>query len=205
MSDELMGENLGRPLRQGVTPSFSLDSELHWYPMRVTYNRELRVKETLDALNIQNFLPVRQLVVERSGHRRLEMVPVIHNLLFIRSTRERITELKMTNADCSPLRYMMTRPRTADERPQIIQVPDRQMENFIRVASAPQERVLFLDYADVAHKVGRRVMVCEGDFAGVEGVVKRVKKNRHVVVELDGVTAVAIAFVPSAFLKFIDD
>ena len=73
------------------------------------------------------------------------------------------------------------------------------------LAPADADRLMFLDYAAVSEKVGRRVIITDGDFAGVEGVVKRIKKNRHVVVELDGLTAVAIAFVPPAFLRFIDE
>ena len=43
----------------------------------------------------------------------------------------------------------------------------------------------------------------EGAFAGVEGVIKRIKRNKHVVVQIEGVTAVAITFVPSSYLSII--
>ena len=45
----------------------------------------------------------------------------------------------------------------------------------------------------------------EGDFAGVEGTIKRVKKNKCVVVQIENVAAVAIAFLPAAFLLPLDD
>lgn len=179
-------------------------NELHWFPMRVTYNRELKVKASLDQLNIKTFLPIKTKLVERNGHRHFEQVPAIHNLLFVHSTRDTLTGLKMTEDDFSPLRYMMTRPLDPSIRPQIIHIPEREMENFIRVASITDDRVMFLDYSDVAHKVGRRVIITEGDFAGIEGTVKRVKKNRHVVIQLEGVAAVALAYVPSSHLKFLE-
>lgn len=175
-----------------------------WYPMRVTYNRELKVKTSLDQQGIETFLPVRNKLVERSGHRRFELVPAIHNLLFVHSSRERLTELKMTDEDFSPLRYMMSRPLDPTIRPEVLHIPNREMENFIRVASLTDDRVIFLDYAVVANKVGRRVIITDGDFAGIEGTVKRIQKNRHVVIQLEGVAAVALAFVPPAHLKFLE-
>ena len=194
-------------LAKRVSPSYAQSDEgvVRWYPMRVTYNRELRVNDCLKLLDIETFLPTRQQLVERGGKRRYEEVPLVHNLLFVHSSRQVITGLKMTRPEFNPLRYIMTRPLNPNESPRVMNVPDRQMENFIRVASADADRLMFLDYAAVSEKVGRRVIITDGDFAGVEGVVKRIKKNRHVVVELDGLTAVAIAFVPPAFLRFIDE
>jgi hypothetical protein len=174
-----------------------------WYPMRVTYNRELKVKANLDQLGIETFLPATNKLIERNGHRNFEQVPAIHNLLFVHSTRETLTGLKMTDEDFSPLRYMMTRPLDPTARPEVIHIPEREMANFIRVASITDNRVMFLDYSDVAHKVGRRVIITDGDFAGIEGTVKRVNKNRHVVIQLEGVAAVALAYVPSSHLKFL--
>ncbi|MBQ6751463.1 MAG: UpxY family transcription antiterminator [Bacteroidaceae bacterium] len=176
----------------------------HWYPMRVTYNRELKVKENLDRLGIENFLPVKNKLIERSGHRKFELVPAIHNLLFVHSSRETLTGLKMTDEDFSPLRYMMTRPLDPTVRPSIIHVPDFEMENFIRVASLTDDRVQFLDYASVANKVGRRCIIIQGDFAGLEGTVKRIQGNRHVVVQLEGIIAAALAFIPPAHLRFLE-
>ena len=34
-----------------------------WFPMRVTYQRELKVKAELDRLGIENFVPMRYKVV----------------------------------------------------------------------------------------------------------------------------------------------
>ena len=110
----------------------------------------------------------------------------------------------MTDEDFSPLRYMMTRPLDPTVRPSIIHVPDLEMENFMRVASLTDDRVQFLDYASVANKVGRRCIIIQGDLAGLEGTVKRIQGNRHVVVQLEGIIAAALAFIPSAHLRFLE-
>ena len=172
--------------------------------MRVTYNRELKVKASLDQLNIENFLPVKNQLVERNGRRRFELVPAIHNLIFVHSTREQLTDLKMTEEEFSPMRYMMTRPLDPQKRPEIMTIPDHEMENFLRVASITDDRVMFLDYSSVAHKIGKKVIVTDGEFAGIEGTIKRINNNRRVVIQLEGVTAVALAFIPPAHLRILN-
>lgn len=40
-----------------------------------------------------------------------------------------------------------------------------------------------------------------GAFEGVTGVIRRVKRCKRVVVELEGIASVAIAFVPAGLLR----
>ena len=143
-----------------------------------------------------------EIVDSREGRKR-KLVPAIHNLIFVRSTREMLTMLKITRKELEPLRYMIRPAREKDETNEILRVPDKEMENFMRVATAESESVIFLDYKDFIGKEGKRVRINEGTFAGVEGTIKRIKKNKHVVVQIEGVAAVAIAFVPSSYLSII--
>ena len=173
-----------------------------WYPMRVTYSREMKVKAELDRLEIENFVPMTYRLVDVDGenpHR--ELLPAINNLIFVRSTQERISRLKTSNDVLEPLRYMMD--HTAEKPHEIMTVPDRQMENFMRVATMTDDSVMFLDKKSFVGKEGKRVMIMGGKFEGVEGVIRRVKRCKRVVVELEGVASVAIAFVPAALLREI--
>ena len=170
--------------------------------MRVTYQRELKMKSQLDELGIENFVPMQYEVNNQGGRSKYELVPAIHNLIFVRSTQENLTLLKMTREGLAPLRYMM-KPAADGNGQEIIRVPDRQMEDFIRVASAGHDKVRFLEYGDFLTQPGRRVRVTDGYFAGVEGVIKRIKNNKHVVVQIDGVAAVAIAYIPRQSLQAI--
>lgn len=184
-----------------------------WFPMRVTYGREMKVKTELDRLEIENFLPMTYRVVEsrndgitdkrKHGETELlrELVPAINNLIFVRSTQERISGLKRSNEVLEPLRYMMD--HTAEEAHVIMTVPDRQMENFMRVATMTDDSVMFLDEKSIVGKEGKRVKIIGGVFEGVEGVIRRVKMCKRVVVELEGVASVAIAFVPARLLREI--
>ena len=173
--------------------------------MRVTYQREMKVKAELDRLGIENFVPMRYKVVESQNNGdaelRRELVPAINNLIFVRSTQERVSELKRTNEVLEPLRYMMD--HTAAREHAIMTVADGEMENFMRVASRTDDSVMFLDDETVLGKEGKRVEIMGGAFEGVTGVIRRVKRCKRVVVEIEGVASVAIAWVPAGMLKEI--
>ena len=188
-----------------------------WFPMRVTYQREMKVKAELDRLGIECFVPMRYRIVESRNqgttelqrgmntnltndtNLRRELVPAINNMIFVRSTQERISGLKASNEVLEPLRYMMD--RTASQEHAIMTAGDREMENFMRVASRTDDSVIFLDEETVVGKEGKRVEIMGGAFEGVTGVIRRIKRCKRVVVELEGIASVAIAFVPVALLK----
>ena len=198
MTTKETGSELGRDTRMCGDPKV-------WFPMRVTYQREMKVKAELDRLGIENFVPMRYKVMERQNdgdaELRRELVPAINNLIFVRSTQERVSELKQTNEVLEPLRYMMD--RTASLEHAIMTVADREMENFMRVASRTDDSVMFLDNETVVGKEGKRVEIMGGAFEGVTGVIRRVKRCKRVVVEIEGVASVAIAYVPAGLLKEI--
>jgi len=193
-----MGNVSGRDTRMCGDPKM-------WFPMRVTYQREMKVKAELDRLGIENFVPMRYKVMESQSDGDAELrrvlVPAINNLIFVRSTQERLSELKRTNEVLEPLRYMMD--RTASLEHAIMTVADREMENFMKVASRTDDSVMFLDNETVVGKEGKRVEIMGGAFEGVTGVIRRVKRCKRVVVEIEGVASVAIAWVPVGMLREI--
>ena len=176
----------------------AVETDTLWFPMRVTYNRELKIKEALDNLQIESFLPMKYEWVNK----KRQLVPAIHNLIFIHSTQQTITDLKMTKKDFEPLRYFMSTTKT-EERRTIVHVPDAQMNNFIRVASVQDDSIIHLDSNDFINKIGKHVKITEGQFKDVEGVIKRIKKNKYVVVQIEGIAAVAIAYVPACWIQEI--
>ena len=174
--------------------------------MRVTYGREEKIKGTLDGLNIRNFLPMQRVRgwIDDKGVLHQRFVPAVRNMIFVYASQEEITELKMYNKDCQPLRYI-TNPFSEGSDDHILTIPNRQMENFIRVASVQDDRVIYLDpNAEFLRTPGRRVRITDGDFKDAEGFIKRLKNNRRVIVEIHGVAAVAITFVPTAWLHPLD-
>lgn len=136
-----------------------------WFPMRVTYSRELKVKAELERLEIEIFIPMTYKLVDSENPHR-ELVPAINNLIFVHSTQERISQLKSKNELLEPLRYIMD--HTAEETHTIMTVSDGQMENFIRVASKTDDSVMFLNYENFVGKESKHVKIIDGIFEGVK-------------------------------------
>lgn len=61
------------------------DSELHWYVAN-TCRQEKKIKQRLDSMGIENFIPFQQIARKIHGVDKLIEVPVIPNLVFIHTT-----------------------------------------------------------------------------------------------------------------------
>ena len=169
-----------------------------WYAIRVTYNRELKVKEDLDSRGITNFVPMQYRREERNGVMVKRLVPSVHNLIFIHITPSDMKEYKMTTD--LPIRYIMNR-----ETHKPIIVPSREMENFIKVAGTYNEKLIYLNPDPGDFAKGERVRIIGGAFAGAEGVFVRVKGDRRVIVNVEGLVAVATTFVHPSMIEKITD
>ena len=170
-----------------------------WYAIRVTYNRELKVKADLDARGITNFVPMQYRREERHGVMVKRLVPSVHNLIFIHLTPSEMKEYKMSTE--LPIRYIMNR-----ETHKPITVPTREMESFMKVAGTYDEKLIFLNPNPGDFSLGERVRIIGGMFAGAEGVFVRFKGDRRVVINIEGLVAVATTFVhPSMIEKITED
>lgn len=168
--------------------------------MRVCYANARRLMDMaslLEERHIEHYVPME--CVKRGDV--LEEVPAVNNLIFIRGTAEGLQELKHTTG-FTYLRWIM---RPVDGQSEIIWVRDKDMEDFIRVTSERNQQVVYLNNLEFALKPGARVQVKEGPFAGVEGVVKSIKKHLCVVVPVDKLLAVAIMNVPRKWLIYLEN
>ena len=116
---------------------------MNWFAIRVSYSRELALKAILDAEKIENFIPMRYEYVIKSGKRVRRLLPAIHNLVFVHSTRKRIDALKDELESSMPIRFIMNREFC---RPVVI--PDAQMRSFILVAGSHEEAILYVEPAE---------------------------------------------------------
>ena len=81
-------------------------------------------------------------------------------------------------------------------------IPDKEMNNFILVTSASDELIPLGEVTPDFLK-GDRVRVTGGLFEGAEGVIKRIKGDRRLIVSIDCFTAVATCFIRPEFLEKI--
>jgi len=171
-------------------------SDMNWFAIRVSYSRELALKAILDAEKIENFIPMRYEYIIKSGKRLRKLLPAIHNLVFVHSTRKRIDALKDELESSMPIRFIMNREYC---RPVII--PDAQMRSFILVAGTYDEAILYVEPAELHLVKGQRVRITGGVFEGVIGEFVRIRHDRRVVVNIEGVMAVATTFIPPSLVE----
>ena len=164
---------------------------LHWFAVRVSYSRELTLKSILDKENIESFIPMCYGMVMKGGKRVRRLVPAIHNLVFVHSTRKRIDALKDELEGTMPIRFIMNREHC---RPVVI--PDVQMRSFILVAGSHDEPILYMEAAELNLVKGQKVRITDGVFKGVIGEFVRIRHDRRVVVNIEGVMAVATPCIP---------
>ena len=172
----------------------TITTENNWYAIRVTYNREMKVKHEMDALHIENFLPMKYRIRMRGERRIKEKVPAIHNLIFIYTTQEKLQEIKQTTT--LPIRYIMNR-----ETKTPVTIPLDQMQNFIAVSGSIDEQVIYLEPDITIFKKGDKVRITGGVFKDAEGYFMRIKGDRRVVVCLQGIAAVATTFIHPSLVE----
>lgn len=172
----------------------------YWYALRVSYSRELKLKDFLDSYGLETFIPMQYKRVEKDGQRKRVRVPAVHNLVFVRATYDQIRTIREKSAVHLPFFILYDR---ATRKPLVI--PDRQMHNFMLVAGAENESLLYFSADEIPFQKGRRVRVLSGPFAGAVGVMIRLRRDRRVVVEIPGVMAVATTFIHPSFLSFCSD
>jgi hypothetical protein len=181
--------------------------KVQWHPMRVAYDRGdrvLAIRDELKRRGVEHFLPMHWEYTKDELNAHKQLKPAINGLIFIHASRWDITELKKMPG-FEALRYWMDKTKGENVEDRVLTVPDAQMQNFMRVASMTDDSVMFLNDETVVGKEGKRVLITGGIFNGVTGVIRRVKRCKRVVVELDGLATVAIAFVPAILLKELEN
>ncbi len=154
----------------------------HWYALRVFYNR------------------VQPLITDcrKQGQEFFAPVEVLHSLLFIRCQEAWLGSfLAEHHTEASVYRTLdKTRPAA---------IPDREMDIFRFVVTAGHQGLTLLGDDRPEYHLGDRVVVTDGPFKGAEGHIRRIKKDRRLVVTIPGVVAVATAYIHPSMLKKVDE
>lgn len=175
-------------------------NEKQWFVLRVTYQRELIAQEKLQAIGVDSFVPVKRIKdTDKRGKLVWKRVAALHNYIFVHSTREKIDCIKQEYIPW--LRYVISPNR--DGSTKILTVPPKQMESFIAIAGNEDERILYLNPDELHLTNGDRVRVTDGPFKGAEGILIKIenKREKRVVVKIDGVAAVATASISRTLIE----
>ena len=121
----------------------------------------------------------------RGGMREVEK-PTVSGLIFIQGDSEKIQDY--LNEKMSP--HKLCKNCSTGE---VATIPCNQMEPFMRVAETEPERLRFLLRPFVYYSKNRTLLrIVTGDYAGLEGYVIRIARDRKLVMDVGGM-AVAVA------------
>ena len=147
----------------------------HWYAARVI-DRRKETHERLSATGLRTY-----------------SVPGMPTLLFVQCAPDTVKSLR--DRFYGALLFYLDPTRTAPAP-----ISDREMASFIIVTSGASE-VIELDMRDRSFFQGQKVRVTGGPFEGAEGIVKRIKGDRRLIVEIPGVTVVATSYIHPSLLE----
>jgi hypothetical protein len=161
--------------------SVAAETAEHWYALRVFYNRVQPLIADCKAEGLEFFAPVE----------------VIASLLFLRCREDELWAFMAAHTEGLYL-YRMAGSR----RPAVIR--DREMEVFQFVVTAGRGGLTVLGEDRPEYHMGDRVVVTGGPFKGAEGHIRRIKKDRRLVVAIAGVVAVATTYIHPSLLRKVD-
>ena len=87
------------------------------------------------------------------------------------------------------------------ETHQPVIIPDAQMRSFILVAGTYDEAVIYVEPEELKLVKGTKVRITGGVFEGAVGEFVRLRHDRRVVVNMEGVMAVATTFIHSSLIE----
>ncbi len=150
----------------------------HWYAFKVNYNRVQPLIADCKERGLEFFAPV----------------DVIKSLLFLHCTEGEMARFVVSHRRQAWVYYNSERTAAAV-------IPDREMEVFRFVVSAGRDGLELLGDDRPEYHEGDRVVVTDGPFKGAEGHIKRIKRDRRLVVTIRGVVAVATTYIHPSLLR----
>ena len=178
---------------------------LHWYALRTTYGREKKAYDYMTAKGITAFYPTTETVKLIKGKRKVVTESRLPNIFFAYGTEEQLKTFVYDNVNLPFLRFYYRHVHVGHRIEKIpLIVPDYQMESLKIICAADADNTI-VSLAEVPKfEKGQLVKVTDGAFKGVIGRVARWQGQQRVGVVVDDLVTVVTAYVPSAFIDFID-
>ena len=167
--------------------------------MRATYGRNLMAQRALDLDKIESFVPMRKRTTKVGRRVKVDLIPVVRDLIFVLGERETVQEAKSR----IPYLHYIVRPAEGKNIP--VEVPEGQMQQFIAVCNEMDDSAELFSGEEANFEVGERVEVVDGSFKGHQGLLVKIegKRSKRFVVAIDGVIAVAVSGITAKDIKHI--
>lgn len=166
--------------------------QVRWFVMRAYKSEQVAEDRLKSEDGLEYFIPKHYALRVYHGIKSKRLVPVIPSLVFVHASHKQITEFKKSYN----LLQFVTFGR--NNKMEYLVVPDKQMDNFIRVASKYKEGMTYLTPEEINIEKGTKIRIHGGEFDNVEGLFVRIKgkRKREVVVVLNNIMGISVEVKP---------
>ena len=200
----------------------------NWYALKVFFNKVFEMEALLETVpDTETYLPVDRVQLKGPAHslarKRIaeqkpearkyiqegpfiyERVPMVTSLLFVHTPEERLKDIENALLADNLLDKRGFIYKSADRQSYAV-IPEKQMTSFRLVTSKGSTGLDFFSADDITRfKQGDKVRVKEGPFQGAEGYIKRFRRERRLLVGVEGIVAVATSFIPPELLEIVPE
>ena len=182
------------------------DAAIRWYPMRIFHSSIKRQNALNELLVLEDAIERTYVPQSLVDPEKKTYISTLVNYIFVYTSLKSLKEIKADKTRYEHLRFVMNTGCDENYNPtsEIAYVPNKQMEDFIRVVESGNEHVLMIENLNFAFKPGQKVKITQGVFEGVEGILKSIKKHIAVVIPIKNIMAVAITNVPKKYLQRLE-
>lgn len=178
----------------------------HWYALRTTYGREKKAYDYLVAHNTIAFFPTLRSVKLIDGKRTVVEESRIPNIFFAYGTEEELKSFVYDNVNLPYLRFYYRKTHVGNRIVNVpLVVPENQIESLKIICASDADDIVVASGEVDKFKEGQTVRITEGEFRGVIGKVARYKNHQRVGIIIEGALTICTAYIPSAFIKIIED
>jgi len=156
---------------------------VHWHAVFTASRAEKKVRDRLEELGVECFLPVQTVLRQWTYRKSRVVVPVIAGLVFVRVSRQEQVKVLQTKGVVAFLRLKGEAGAAV--------IPDKQMLDFSEEA---------VEMTNENIKAGDLVRVVKGSLRGMEGELIRHKGVTKVLVRID-MLGCAMVNIPASFVE----
>lgn len=174
-----------------------------WFVIRCTYGREKKAYDFLLQKGIEVFYPTITRKKEVNGEKLMIEESRLPNLFFAHSSYETLKEYIFDNVhdETKYLRFYYNQHHDGTKEPLI--VPDSQIRSLMLICESNADDLILEPFPVEKFLKGQKVIVKDGLFAGVEGIVARFMGQQRVGITIEGLFTMTTAYVPTAFLEIL--
>lgn len=180
---------------------FSRNYRMAWYVMRdlTRANSKHPAWEALADSGYRVYTPLTWKVKSAGGRKVRFRRPVVHDLLFVESTRECLDPFV---EKLPTLQYRFVRGGAYGE---VMTVGEEEMNRFILATSTDSEPLYYQADEITPRMVGRKVKIVGGALDGFEGRLLSIRgmRKRRLIVEIPGMLSAAVEVNPD-LIQFAD-